>query len=128
VQGFQRIRKAFILGDFKSDHSLRMEVGFNYAQYYLETHNFNYITDLSVNNFADENPYASETFASGSAGVADGIYQFRAGIKNQKCQSIRFSLSDTEDTSPGQAYSISNLMMEVGIKDTGMKLPSQKLV
>lgn len=128
VQGFQRVRKAFVLGDFKSDHTMRMQVGFNYTPYYLETHNFNYITDLSVNNFADENPFASQTFASGSEGVADGVYQFRAGIKNQKCQAIRFSLSDTEDANHGQAYSISNLMLEVGLKDTGMKLPQQKLV
>ena len=84
--------------------------------------------------FAEENPFASQTFASGSDGdLANGVYQFRMHLGKQKCDCIRFTIQDNEDSASskpevGQSYSISNLMLEVGLRDTGMKLPSQKLV
>lgn len=133
IQGLQRCRKAFVLGDYKSKHNLRVQVGFDYQQSFQETHNFNYSSDLGIQNFGDENPFGSEVFGGGTSEVADGVYQFRMNLGKQKCESIRFSIADGEDsgsTAPeiGQSYSISNLMLEVGIKPTGMKLPQQKLV
>jgi len=55
------------------------------------------------------------------------VYQFRAHMKKQKCQSVRFRISDVEEATPGQAYSISSLMLEVGVRGNTMKLPQQKL-
>jgi hypothetical protein len=128
VQGFQRIRAAYVLGDFRSDHTLKMEVGHNYTDYFNEQHTFDYISDLGIQEFGDSSPYGSEGFYGSSDGVADGVYQFRAHIGKQKCQAIRFRISDIEEVDPGQAYSISSLMLEVGIRNNGMKLPQQKLV
>jgi hypothetical protein len=48
-------------------------------------------------------------------------------MKKQKCQSVRFRISDVEESDPGQAYSISSLMLEVGVRSNSMKLPAQKL-
>jgi hypothetical protein len=128
VQGFQRIRAAYVLGDFRSDHTLKMEVGHNYTDYFNEQHTFDYISDLGVQEYGDSSPYGSEGFYGSSDGVADGVYQFRAHMGKQKCQAIRFRISDIEEVDPGQAYSISSLMLEVGIRNNGMKLPQQKLV
>ena len=134
VQGLQRVRKAFVLGEYASDHILNVQVGYDYESFYRETHKFNYSRDLSVTKFAEENPFASQTFASGSDGdLANGVYQFRMHLGKQKCDCIRFTIEDREDSEivtpvVGQSYSISNLMLEVGLKETGMKLPQQKLV
>ena len=128
IQGFQRIRRAFVLGDFKSTHTLQMECGFDYQEYFNELHKFNYITDLEIIEYGDSSPYGSgEAFFGTSSGVADGVYQFRAHMKKQKCQSVRFRISDSEEADPGQAYSISSLMLEVGVRSNTMKLPAQKL-
>ena len=128
IQGFQRVRKAFVLGDFKSDHTVKMEVGFNYGDFFNETHTFDYISALGVDEYGDSSPYGSEGFYGTGSGVADGVYQFRAHLAKQKCQAIRFRISDIEEVNPAQAYSVSSLMLEIGLRDTGMKLPSQKLV
>jgi hypothetical protein len=56
------------------------------------------------------------------------VYQFRAHMGKQKCQAIRFRISDIEEVNPGEAYSVSSLMLEIGLRDSGMKLPQQKLV
>jgi hypothetical protein len=132
IQGLQRCRKAYVLGDYKSKHNLRVQVGYNYENFYRETHNFNYSTDLGITTFGDENPFGSEVFGGGTSSVVDGVYQFRMNLANQKCESIRFSIEDGEDAGSalpeaGQSYSISNLMLEIGMKPTGMKLPKQKL-
>lgn len=133
IQGLQRCRKAFVLGDYKSKHNLKVQVGYNYEQFFRETHNFNYSSDLGINNFGDENPFGSEVFGSGTSEVSDGVYQFRMNLGTQRCESIRFTIEDGEDSSAtapevGQSYSISNLMLEIGMKPSGMKLPAQKLV
>jgi len=127
VQGMQRVRRALVLGDFKSDHKIKLEVGIDYKTYFSETHVWDYISDMGVNEYGDSSPYGSEVYGAGTSGLADGVYQFRAHIKNQKCESMRFRISDLEETTPGQAYSISSLMLEVGVKPTSMKLPKEKL-
>jgi len=128
VQGFQRVRAAYVLGDFKSDHTLKLEIATDYQNYFNETHRFDYISDLSVDEYGDSSPYGDEDFYGTGSGVSDGVYQFRAKMGKQKCESMRFRISDMEEINPGQAYSISSLMLEVGMKPTGMKLPKQKLV
>ena len=127
IQGFQRIRRALVLGDFKSTHTLQLECGFDYQDYFNELHKFNYITDLEIIEYGDSTPYGDEGYFGTSSGVADGVYQFRAHMKKQKCQSVRFRISDVEEANPGQAYSISSLMLEVGVRSNSMKLPAQKL-
>jgi hypothetical protein len=128
VQGFQRVRAAYVLGSFKSDHTLKFEVGHNYTDYFNEQHRFDYISDLSITEFGDSSPYGLESFYGTGSGVADGVYQFRAHLGRQKCEAVRFRISDIEESNPGQAYSISSLMLEVGLRQNGMKLPAQKLV
>jgi hypothetical protein len=127
IQGFQRIRRTFVLGDFKSTHTLKLECAFDYQDYYNETHRFNYVTALGMNEFGDDYPYGEEGFLGTDSGVNDGVYQFRAHMKKQKCQSVRFRITDSENSDPGQAYSISSLMLEVGVRSNSMKLPAQKL-
>ena len=41
---------------------------------------------------------------------------------------MRFKIKDIEETAPGQAYSISSLMLEVGLRNNAMKLPKQRRV
>jgi hypothetical protein len=127
IQGFQRIRRAFVLGDFKSTHTLQLEIGHDYQTYFNEKHLFNQTNDLEILEYGDSTPYGTEGFFGTSSGVADGVYQFRAHCKKQKCQSVRFRISDVEEANPGQAYSISSLMLEVGVRSNTMKLPAQKL-
>jgi hypothetical protein len=83
--------------------------------------------DLEIIEYGDSTPYGDEGYFGTSSGVADGVYQFRAHCKKQKCESVRFRISDIEEADPGQAYSISSLMLEVGVRSNSMKLPQQKL-
>ena len=129
VQGYQRVKRVLVLGDYKSNHTLQTRVGYNFQDYFNEVHKFNFIDDLGVNEYGDESPYGSEIYGAGTLGAADGVYQFRFLLEDhQKCNAVRFEFSDTVGTDPGQAYSIANLMLEIGRKPTPFKLPSYKSI
>ena len=122
IQGFQRCRRAVLLGDFKTNHTLVSKVAYNFRQYYNEQHSFNFISATGVTEYGDDPTYGSVVYG----GTSDGVFQFRMGLQNQKCDSIRFQFFDTTSSDPGQSYSITNLMLEIGLKSTPIKLPATK--
>ena len=128
VQGLQRVRRALVLGDYKSNHILQARVAYDFEQFYNEKHTFDFRTATGQNEYGDESPYGSEYYGSGTNRIASGVYQFSMHLARQKVNSVRFELSDTVSSNPGEAYSITNLMLEVGIKNTPASLPQQKLV
>ena len=128
VQGLQRVRRALVLGDYKSNHILQARVAYDFEQFYNEKHTFDFRTATGQNEYGDESPYGSEYYGSGTNRIASGVYQFSMHLARQKVNSVRFELSDTVSSNPGEAYSITNLMLEVGLKNTPASLPQQKLV
>jgi len=128
VQGLQRVRRALVLGDYKSNHILETRIAYNFEQFFNELHTFDFRTATGQNEYGDETPYGSEYYGAGTNRVADGVYQFDVHLARQKCDSVRFKFQDTVSSNPGQAYSITNLMLEVGVTGTYAKLPQQKLV
>jgi len=122
IQGFQRCRRAVLLGDYKTNHTLVSKVAYNFRQYYNEQHSFNFINATGVTEYGDDPTYGSVKYG----GLSDGVFQFRMGLQNQKCDSIRFQFFDTTSSDPGQSYSITNLMLEIGLKSTPIKLPATK--
>jgi hypothetical protein len=121
VQGLQRTRRAFVLGDWASNHTLRTQVAYDYEQFFNEQHTWNYITALGVTDYGDVTPYGQEVYG----GLGSATYQFRMHLQQQKNQSVRFRIEDV--SSSGEAYSISSLMLEVGVKGTSAKLQAARL-
>jgi hypothetical protein len=128
IQGLQRVRRALVLGDYKSNHILETRIAYNFEQFFNELHTFNFRTATGQNEYGDESPYGSEYYGAGTNRVADGVYQFNINLARQKCDSVRFRFQDTVSSDPSQAYSITNLMLEVGLRNTYVKLPQQKLI
>lgn len=121
LQGLQRVRRAFILGDWASSHTLRTQIAYDYEQFFNEQHTWNYISALGVTDYGDTSPYGQELYG----GLGSATYQFRMHLKQQKNQSLRFRIEDVSST--GEAYSISSLMLEVGVKGTSAKLEAARL-
>ena len=111
-----------LLGDYKTNHTLGSKVAYNFRQFYNEQHTFNFVDATSVTEYGDDATYGSVKYG----GLSDGVFQFRMGLQNQKCDSIRFQFFDTTSSDPGQSYSITNLMLEIGLKNTPIKLPATK--
>jgi 3D (Asp-Asp-Asp) domain-containing protein len=125
IQGYQRIRRFALLGNYGSPHLLRCKVGYDYQSTYSDAIIFNAGEVLDFNNYGDDALYG-ESAVYGS--VSDNVYQFRGHLATQKCESIRFLFEDLTTGTPGESYSLSDLSLEVGIKRGLNKMRSQKTI
>lgn len=112
IQNYERIRRLFVVGDYKSPHFLNGQVFFDYEVDETTAAAFQFIPQNILN-----------------IGTTDGVYQFRYHLERQKCESVRFVLADDfTGLTPGEGYSLSQLSIEAGLKQGGVKLSSYKSV
>lgn len=122
VQGYQRIYRVGLLGDYKSEHSLRVRLGYNYAP------SFSYSQDLDAESLVGAGTWGSDaTWGSGSVwGGAPPVEWFCARPERQKCAAIRVSLEDVQTDTTGEGFSISNLALLVGVKRGPFKFTADR--
>lgn len=119
IQGYQMIYKILLLGQFKSPHTLNITIDYIRAgQYFTET---KVITPTNT-----PVGYGTGNFGDGYFGGQLLPYQFRINPTYKKCTSIRITVWDN-DQSPGygEGYSISNMMLEVGVIGGPNRIPGQ---
>lgn len=97
IAGHQRVKRIYILGSYKSAHTLRIKIAYNYDPTYVQTEDV--------------------TPSSGDA------YLHRIDLDQQKCTAFKISIEDVDSGTSGESYDFSGLMLEVGIKRGGIKLP-----
>jgi len=126
LQGFQRVKKGWFLGDYLSEHQLRVQVAYDYNDYFSEQHLFNATNLLGSEYYGQSGTtYGSE---SPYGGVSTSAYQFRLNLAQHRCQAIQFQFDDIQNPITGPSYSISDLQLEVGLKKGGMRLPAAQQV
>lgn len=101
IAGFQRIRRIYVVGDYKSAHTLRVKVAYDYNSTFTQT------SDVTAQTGAP--------------------YMYRIDLDTQKCSAIRVSIEDVESTAQGESLNITALLLEVGVKRGGAKLPAAKI-
>lgn len=94
VQGYQRVYKLLILGQYKSPHTLVVNISYDFASTPSQTVSIPVLTD-------------------------PGNYQFRIFLTQQKCESIKVDITDSQSSAFGEGYNLSALALEVGVK-TGL--------
>ena len=93
VQGFGRAYRFSVLGESHDKHILTVKVYYDY----------------------DETTSDTYTFTTSSA--TDAKLQFRAHLKKQKCEALKFEIYDADNTaSTGDGFSIDSIAIEVGTK------------
>ena len=90
-QGWQRIYWAALMGTYKSPHTFNVGIYYDYSETVAET--------KTITLSADSDPL-----------------QERIKPARQKCQAIRFRISDTGQSGTDESYSLSHLQLQVGIK------------
>lgn len=95
LQGFQRLYKLMIVGDYKSSHTLKIQIAYDYDPTIVQTDNI--VTSSTP------------------------PYQYRVFLQRQKCEAIQITISDTNDT--GEAMDLSAIAFEVGVKSGLNRLP-----
>jgi len=118
IQGFQRVRRVLILGEFKSGHILTVSVGYDYEDSFPESYSFDTAAILDAVEYGDSATYGADAVYGG---VEDTVYQFERHLARQKCQAIRFEISDVFSGEAGEAFEISSLALMVGVKKGAFK-------
>lgn len=99
LQGFQRVRKMLILGEYLSAHNLSVSFAYDFDQTAFQT-----------------------TTVTPTANV----YQFRVNIERQKCESLRVTIQDVFTSTNGESFSLSAIGFEAGMKRGLDKLGATK--
>lgn len=124
IQGFQRVYKMLLLGDYYSPHSLIISLAYDFNGSVSQT--------IPVNTQSyTQYPYGSD-YAYGDVspegGQSPGQYQFNVMPQVQKCQTIQVTIQEYPTMPYGQGLSLSDMTFEVGAKKGPYKLPASRNV
>lgn len=121
-QGFMRVRRGAILGDYRDSHTLNIDIAYDYKDY-AYTITWNPQTGLSITHYGDGTPYGQgvdQVFGGSASGAS--IYQLRFRLPSQKCQAVRFRIRDSQIT--GESCTLSQLALELESKGGLIRLPA----
>jgi hypothetical protein len=123
LQGFQRVYKALVLGDWFSEHKLQIKAAYNFNEAFTQQALIDPTPSvLSPSVYGKDNPYGTGTPYGGDGAV----YQARFDFQVQKCESVKLQISDVQ-TTPGEGLSLSAITLEVGGK-SGLFKPNQSKI
>ena len=131
VNGFQRVYGMMLLGDWKSPHTLRISIAYDFNPTPTQ------VVDVTAEQY--DPGYWGDGTSWGSDPVWGDfypLYQFRINFTRQKCSSVQITIEDYEvgvldsngqPAKPGEAYSISNLTFICGVKEGWNKLGASRV-
>lgn len=113
IQGFQRLTRAMVLGEYKSAHKLRIRARADFNGVWTEEHLYDATADLDHGTYGSGSPYGSDTVYGGYPTT----YQPRVHVVSQKCEALQLEIEDiTQDGGSFESYSLTGLALEVGTK------------
>jgi len=127
VQGFQRIFKINILGENKGTHGLKLELGYDYRDFYEERFILSPDSVLYDSIWGDDSVWGEAGTLWG--GNLDGVYQFQIRPRQQRCQALKLKIEDYFGSGTGTAgFALSNVTAEVGIEPNVARLAKTKII
>lgn len=126
LQGFSRVYKMLVLGDWWSAHNLLIRVAYDFKDVWAQQALVNPVTlQIDAASYGEDSPYGQPT--DKPYGGYGNPYQFRVNFKQQKCQSIKLLIEDAQEHA-GQGFSLSQITFEAGGKQGLFKLSKGKKV
>ena len=141
IQGFQRVYRMLLLGEYKSPHKLLIKIAYNYDDVwqqeklidvtsYTESYTYGNPSTGTQNTYGDP----SGTSAIAYGGKDNTQYQIRLNFAKQKCESIKICIEEIEGSnsagnpeSAGPGFTLSNLSFIVGTKEGDFKIKQSRV-
>jgi len=141
IQGFQRVYRMLLLGEYKSPHKLLIKIAYNYDDVwqqeklvdvtsYTESYTYGSPSTGTQNTYGDP----SGTSAIAYGGKDNTQYQIRLNFAKQKCESIKICIEEIEGSnssgdaeSAGPGFTLSNLSFIVGTKEGDFKIKQSRV-
>lgn len=122
ITGFQRVWKVFLHNRYYSDHTLNVNVYYDYLPKVVDTYQF-VASSANLANFTNDNEFTSVPYSGGG-----DPYTIKLGLSRQKCQAVRFEIFDSNQSGSCRSLDLISISMVLGIKDVGAKLPATRNV
>jgi hypothetical protein len=131
-QGMQKlwrcIRVAF-LGEFLSNHQLRIKTAINYRNYDEYSVVWDPSQALNLTTWGSATDWGSDAaWGVGDLTKPDRVYQVRHVPKIQKVQSIKFTIEEIPPEDPGAGFELTGVALEAGSYGGVFRLASSKTV
>lgn len=113
--GFMRAYQLRILGEYKTPHTMKVSVAYDFEDFYSQVEYFNPEDMLGVTKFGDD-PTFGDSDVFGGEGIA---YRLRLDFAQQKCEAIKLLIEETTTAATEgtqEAFRISALSLYVGMK------------
>jgi hypothetical protein len=122
LQGYQRLYRLMFLGDYQSQHTLKMSLAYDYDPTPSQEVSLDPTTVITPTYFG------SASFFGGDAvfGGEYPLYQFRLHATRQKCQAVQIIIEENQAT-PSAAGTWSAIAFEIGVKRGLNKRPTATL-
>lgn len=115
LQGFQRVYRAALIGEYHNDHTFQVKQYYDYSDIVRATTNITASTLINTSTYGDSTTYGSDDFFGGSEN--DEVYQTRIHLLRQKCESISLEIEDAlNGANAGQGFSLEGISLLVGGK------------
>lgn len=124
LQGYQRVYKLLVLGDFKDTSTISVGIMYDFVEQIEDWLYFSKNTDNSygVDKWGAINPFG---------GMEKSNLEIQFNLPRQKCQSIRFIIKDEFSnllTDTGDSFTLTELAIIAGVKSESVKLPVNRRV
>jgi hypothetical protein len=114
LQGYQRAYFFYLLGNYKSPHTLSVNIAFDYDPAFRQSSK---IFPINYNPpYGNDSPYGSQSVYGGPSSVE----QWRVFLANQRCQSMQITVQENYDPSygaqAGAGLTLSGINFVLGVK------------
>jgi hypothetical protein len=122
LQGFERVRRLLILGEYRSPHKITVDIAYDFDPEPKQSVTIDPGTLLDTPIYGDPDPYGT----SSPYGGEYPLWQFRIHLERQKAQSIQITLTDSQVPPYGEGMTLTALTFEVGIKRGTRKMAAAR--
>ncbi len=124
VQGFDKMVKFQVLGEYASDHTLEVALYYNRDREPYQTMTFKPGDILDLTVWGESTPWGSSTPWGGDWSADD--YNFEIKPKRSKFSTISFDFRGLPGTAPGAGFELTELLLECKVRGGPMRLPARR--
>lgn len=119
LQGYQRVFRGFLLGQFRGQHQLKVSVGYDFNPAFTQSCIFNSSKIAGSNVWGADGTWGSSTPWGGTWQP----YELQINFATQKCSSIRLKITEIQSSPYNEGLTLNHLNFEVGVLGDGVRLP-----
>jgi hypothetical protein len=120
IQGFQRIWKLFVQGNFPGGYQYQVQIAYDFNPAIVDTFTLN-PTVSEADVWGSQSPWGETAWGEGSSSSTPSIIQFRVFPSSQLCEAMQMTFQDITPLNVASTLALNGLDLEIGKRVGGYK-------